>query len=159
VLTSDESHGLVANGVLESEVTKDGRKTAHWRLDFPCPSYLACIAAGEVRIPATVLSAYQVSRIKLTSVLATQFELYPDETVDEVPIAYIGCKGVPEESVRPDTSNPDRFVDTYHHPCLSCAGAAGVRQDASDDAVADQEAGPRVPLPQVLPDHRSQDRS
>jgi aminopeptidase N len=51
VLTSDESHGLVANGVLESEVTKDGRKTAHWRLDFPCPSYLACIAAGEVRIP------------------------------------------------------------------------------------------------------------
>jgi aminopeptidase N len=75
LLTSEESHTLVANGVLQSEVTKNGRKTAHWKLDFACPSYLACIAAGE-------------------------FELYPDETVEGVPIAYIACKGVPEESVR-----------------------------------------------------------
>lgn len=49
LLTSEESHTLVANGVLQSEVTKNGRKTAHWKLDFACPSYLACIAAGEVR--------------------------------------------------------------------------------------------------------------
>lgn len=48
LLTSDASHTMVANGVLQSEVTKDGRKTSHWKLDFPCPSYLACIAVGEV---------------------------------------------------------------------------------------------------------------
>jgi len=75
LLTSHESHVLVANGVLQSEVVRDGRKTAHWKLDFPCPSYLVCIAAGE-------------------------FETYSEETVDGVPIAYIGCKGVPEENVR-----------------------------------------------------------
>ena len=27
--------------------TSDGTKTAHWRLDFPCPSYLTCFAIGD----------------------------------------------------------------------------------------------------------------
>ena len=57
LLTSEESHTLVANGVLQSEVTKNGRKTAHWKLDFACPSYLACIAAGEVRSLAQAVLA------------------------------------------------------------------------------------------------------
>jgi len=39
VLTGEEDHG-------------DGTKTAHWKLDHPCPSYLACVAAGRlVRCP------------------------------------------------------------------------------------------------------------
>jgi len=39
---------ILANGELVGEeVHDDGTKTAHWRLDFPCPSYLTCFAVGD----------------------------------------------------------------------------------------------------------------
>lgn len=39
---------ILANGVLISETDNgDGTKTAHWRLDHPCPSYLTCFAIGD----------------------------------------------------------------------------------------------------------------
>jgi aminopeptidase N len=39
---------ILAGGVLLSEEDHgDGEKTAHWRLDAPCPSYLVCFAVGD----------------------------------------------------------------------------------------------------------------
>nr|WP_255216694.1 M1 family aminopeptidase [Pseudenhygromyxa sp. WMMC2535] len=47
-LRADADLTILANGVLErEEVHDDGTKTAHWRLDQPCPSYLVCFAIGE----------------------------------------------------------------------------------------------------------------
>jgi len=47
-LTAPEDYTILANGRLESEERHDdGTKTAHWELDFPCPSYLCCIAVGQ----------------------------------------------------------------------------------------------------------------
>ncbi|MHA1810624.1 MAG: M1 family aminopeptidase [Candidatus Heimdallarchaeaceae archaeon] len=47
-LTSDISHTILANGqlLLEKE-NDDGSKTAHWKLEHPCPAYLLTIAVGE----------------------------------------------------------------------------------------------------------------
>lgn len=46
-LTSDASHTILANGSLIDETPHDdGTKTAHWKLDYPCPSYLVCFAVG-----------------------------------------------------------------------------------------------------------------
>ncbi|MGQ0614835.1 MAG: M1 family aminopeptidase [Planctomycetaceae bacterium] len=46
-LTAPREMTILANGALVSETGADGgRKTAHWRLDFPCPSYLCCLAIG-----------------------------------------------------------------------------------------------------------------
>ncbi len=39
---------ILANGRLVGEQTHDdGTKTAHWALDFPCPSYITCFAIGR----------------------------------------------------------------------------------------------------------------
>ncbi|MFV8755712.1 M1 family aminopeptidase [Nannocystaceae bacterium ST9] len=39
---------VLANGLLVTEdMHDDGSKTAHWRLEQPCPSYLTCFAIGE----------------------------------------------------------------------------------------------------------------
>ncbi len=39
----------LANGAKVDElVHDDGTRTAHWQLDFPCPSYLVCFVAGEL---------------------------------------------------------------------------------------------------------------
>lgn len=47
-LTAKSELAIVAGGVLVSEEERgDGTKTAHWHLDHPCPSYLACLAVGE----------------------------------------------------------------------------------------------------------------
>ncbi|MFX0064883.1 MAG: M1 family aminopeptidase [Candidatus Hermodarchaeota archaeon] len=47
-LTSQKNHTILANGKLVEETEyKDGTKTAHWKLDFPCPSYLITLAVGE----------------------------------------------------------------------------------------------------------------
>lgn len=44
-----ERFTILANGELISEVSHgDGTKTAHWRLDAPCPSYLTCFVVGEL---------------------------------------------------------------------------------------------------------------
>ena len=47
-LRSEDRFTILANGLLVSETSNDdGTKTAHWRLDQRCPSYLICFAAGE----------------------------------------------------------------------------------------------------------------
>jgi aminopeptidase N len=48
-LTSKADHTILANGLLTEETENaDGTRTAHWHLDFPCPSYLICLVAGEL---------------------------------------------------------------------------------------------------------------
>jgi aminopeptidase N len=47
-LRADERFTILANGALVKETGHaDGTKTAHWRLDQPCPSYLVCFAVGD----------------------------------------------------------------------------------------------------------------
>jgi len=47
-LTAASDLTILANGLLQSETDMgDGTKTAHWHLDYPCPSYLCCIAIGR----------------------------------------------------------------------------------------------------------------
>jgi aminopeptidase N len=47
-LTADERFTILANGALQSETSNgDGTKTAHWKLEQPCPSYLSCLAVGD----------------------------------------------------------------------------------------------------------------
>lgn len=47
-LRAEERLTILANGYLvEETVHADGTKTAHWRLEQPCPSYLLCFAVGE----------------------------------------------------------------------------------------------------------------
>lgn len=47
-ITAAEPLTILANGALVKEVkNKDGTKTAHWRLDQRCPSYLVCFAVGD----------------------------------------------------------------------------------------------------------------
>ena len=47
-LMSEEELTILANGVLVSETAnRDGTKTARWKLDERCPSYLCCLAVGR----------------------------------------------------------------------------------------------------------------
>ncbi|MBI4614930.1 MAG: hypothetical protein HY720_15065, partial [Planctomycetes bacterium] len=47
-LTAEARFTILANGTLVSEDRHaDGTKTAHWRLESPCPSYLTCFAVAE----------------------------------------------------------------------------------------------------------------
>jgi aminopeptidase N len=47
-LRADARFTILANGYLVEESEQgDGTKTAHWRLEQPCPSYLICVAVGE----------------------------------------------------------------------------------------------------------------
>ena len=47
-LRADRALTIVANGAEgDTELHPDGTKTVHWKLDHPCPSYLACFAIGE----------------------------------------------------------------------------------------------------------------
>lgn len=46
-LTTDSSFTALANGAKVSEDVSGDKKTTHWALDFPCPSYLCCFALGE----------------------------------------------------------------------------------------------------------------
>jgi len=47
-LRADADLTILANGALVAEeVHEDGTKTAHWRLEQPCPSYLTCFAIGD----------------------------------------------------------------------------------------------------------------
>jgi aminopeptidase N len=40
---------ILANGLLiREQLHDDGTKTAHWRLEQPCPSYLTCFAIGDL---------------------------------------------------------------------------------------------------------------
>jgi len=66
---------ILANGALISEEIKDGIKTAHWKLDYPCPSYLTCFAIGE-------------------------FSEYQDEPLRDIPIAYYADKSYTPEQLK-----------------------------------------------------------
>jgi aminopeptidase N len=47
-LRADSRFTILANGAHQAEETPaDGTKTVHWRLDWPCPSYILCFAIGE----------------------------------------------------------------------------------------------------------------
>lgn len=47
-LRANESFTILANGrLVAEEVHGDGTKTAHWKLEQPCPSYLTCFAIGD----------------------------------------------------------------------------------------------------------------
>lgn len=68
-LTAPEHMTILANGLMTGEdANGDGTKTAHWHLDYPCPSYLLCFALGE-------------------------FVRADDESVDGREIAYFGAEG------------------------------------------------------------------
>eukprot|EP01117_Protostelium_nocturnum_P011954 TRINITY_DN4374_c0_g1_i1.p1 TRINITY_DN4374_c0_g1~~TRINITY_DN4374_c0_g1_i1.p1 ORF type:complete len:860 (-),score=311.13 TRINITY_DN4374_c0_g1_i1:55-2634(-) len=74
-ITSSDSDQILANGLLVGENVEGERKTAHWKLEQPCPSYLICFGAGK-------------------------FSKYVDETVDNVPIEYYGVEGITEEDLK-----------------------------------------------------------
>jgi len=47
-LRAENRFAILANGYLVEETSHtDGTKTAHWRLDQRCPSYLTCFAIGD----------------------------------------------------------------------------------------------------------------
>ena len=74
-LTAHENLTILANGALVEETQKDGMKTAHWKLDYPCASYLACFAMGE-------------------------FSEYKDEPLRDIPIAYYADKSYTPEQLQ-----------------------------------------------------------
>jgi aminopeptidase N len=76
-ITAPEELTILAAGTEQECVGHgDGRATAHWVLDYPCPSYLICIAVGD-------------------------FCRFDDESVEGVPIAYFGPrKGYSPEDLR-----------------------------------------------------------
>ncbi len=48
-LRADAAFTILANGaLLREEDHGDGTRTAHWRLEQPCPSYLICFALGDL---------------------------------------------------------------------------------------------------------------
>lgn len=48
-LRADAGFRILANGALVDDVDHgDGTHTAHWRLDWPCPSYLLCFVVGQL---------------------------------------------------------------------------------------------------------------
>jgi len=74
-LTADKDLVILANGALVSEEIKKGRKTAHWKLEQPCPSYLACFAIGE-------------------------FSTYEDKPLRDIPIAYFADKSYTPDQLK-----------------------------------------------------------
>ncbi len=47
-LRAEERYTILANGLLVDETShEDGTKTAHWKLEQLCPSYLVCFALGD----------------------------------------------------------------------------------------------------------------
>eukprot|EP00047_Mylnosiga_fluctuans_P006306 m.246165 g.246165 ORF g.246165 m.246165 type:complete len:847 (-) comp14931_c0_seq1:89-2629(-) len=47
-IETDAAHTAVANGDYVDETITGERKTTRWRLEHPCPSYLACFVAGDL---------------------------------------------------------------------------------------------------------------
>lgn len=48
-LRAESRFTILANGLLVEETDHgDGTKTAHWRLDWPCPSYLTCFVVADL---------------------------------------------------------------------------------------------------------------
>lgn len=75
-LRAEQRFTLLANGYLVGERThRDGTRSAHWRLEQRCPSYLICLAVGE-------------------------FVRCDEESVDGVPIAYFASARYTESELR-----------------------------------------------------------
>ena len=74
-LTASQELTILANGALISEEIKNGMKTAHWKLDYPCASYLACFTIGE-------------------------FSTFTDEPLRDIPIAYFADKSYTPEQLQ-----------------------------------------------------------
>lgn len=49
-ITADSELTILANGMCVDESSENGRKTAHWRLDYPCPSYITTFAVGDFAV-------------------------------------------------------------------------------------------------------------
>ncbi|KAI9140970.1 peptidase family M1-domain-containing protein [Paraphysoderma sedebokerense] len=75
-LTAPKHMIAVANGswISESLDNDAGMKTTNWKLDYPCPSYLLCLAVGE-------------------------FEEVDHGAVDGMPIKYYAVKGTPSVNI------------------------------------------------------------
>lgn len=75
-LRAAERYTILANGALVGQTNhEDGTKTAHWRLDFPCPSYLTCFAIGD-------------------------FVAAEDGAIDGIPVAAFACPPHSEADLR-----------------------------------------------------------
>jgi aminopeptidase N len=94
-LTAPQNLTILANGALVAEETNQGLKTAHWKLDYPCPSYLACFAIGE-------------------------FSVFEDKPLRDIPIAYYADKSyTPEQLQR--TFEPTRKMLVWMEKKLGMA--------------------------------------
>jgi len=94
-LTANENLTILANGALISEESKKGKKTSHWKLDYPCPSYLACFAIGE-------------------------FSVYEDKPLRDIPIAYFADKSFSPEQLK-RTFEPTRNMLVWMEKKLGMA--------------------------------------
>ena len=75
-ITAPAELTILASGTCEAETDNgDGTKTAHWKLDYPCPSYLCCFGAGR-------------------------FSRFSDESVDGRPIEYYGAEHTDPQSLQ-----------------------------------------------------------
>lgn len=75
-LRTEQRFTVLANGKCTGEdVHEDGTHTVSWKLDWPCPSYLACFAIGDF--------------VRLT-----------DESVEGVDIAYFATREYTEQDLR-----------------------------------------------------------
>jgi aminopeptidase N len=76
-VTANANLTVVANGILQSKKTLDNDSIiSHWRLDYPCPSYLCCVAVGEFVVVEDGLA------------------------LDSIPVVYMASKGTSEQDVR-----------------------------------------------------------
>ena len=82
-----------------------GRKTTVWRLDFPCPSYLLCVAAGYVNIsvPSLSLSSSSTSSINDQS---THKPTNPPQTENS--------SSSKKKEKKPRHSSPTALLPTLH---------------------------------------------
>lgn len=94
-LTANDQLTILANGALKSEKVTNGFKTAHWQLDYPCPSYLACFAIGN-------------------------FSVFEDEPLDGMPIAYFADKSYTPEQLK-RTFEPTRKMLVWMQEKLGMA--------------------------------------
>jgi len=79
ILTADEQYTILAIGKKLDEQIENGRKTVHWKHDFPCPTYISAIAIGD-------------------------FTEFKDRSVDvgkgEIPVAYYTSSNYSETSLK-----------------------------------------------------------
>ncbi|MFX0094027.1 MAG: M1 family aminopeptidase, partial [Candidatus Hodarchaeota archaeon] len=92
-LTSKKEHIILANGELMEETEHtNGTKTVHWKLDYPCPSYLITIAIGD-------------------------FIFYKDRTADigfgKIPITYYTTKQYTPEDLKRSFDRTPKMLEWF----------------------------------------------